>query len=230
MDVSLSCLTPTEPNHTHAFCYVLLEEKCSTERKGSCCQQHTVLVLWCFFLFFDVLLTFIFLSSVFLRPAGDWAEEKDGWRWRCECDILVCLPCHQRHLNSQAFLRIVRFTSRTLRNTKFGNTFLLSSMWLTLTTCTSQLDVEENNYSAAVHTKQDLVSAQHVISHTLCHSSNILYCNYGRCNFKGSQEFRRTGCGQEHKRSIIIFPSACVVHMRKVAVFLHLRWLIQESF
>lgn len=109
-------------------------------------------------------------------------------------------------ISSKAFLRIVRFTSRTQRNTKFGDTFLSSWMWLTLTTCTSQLDVEENNYSAAVQTKRDLVSAQHVISHTLCHSSNVLYCNYGRCNFKGSQEFRRTGCGHEHKRSIIISP------------------------
>lgn len=100
-------------------------------------------------------------------------------------------------------LRIDRFTSVTLRNTKFGSTFVFPLMWLTLAKCTSQLNVEENNYNTAEHSTR-FSFMQHAITHTLCYGSSMLFCNYSN-----------TGCGQEHKRSIILFFSTCITHVRK---------------
>lgn len=130
-DVSLyfSCLTHTKPNQTHACCYILFffffSKKNFHWRKRQLLSTNysTEVLLFFYFTMFHPVFTVGSerLQFLWLPLAGDWAEGKDGWRWRYECVILVCLVSHQRlcffyFCETNPLLRIVRFTSVTLRN------------------------------------------------------------------------------------------------------------------
>lgn len=175
-------------------------------------QPPTVLVLWssfvrrCFTLssFHYVTHWSVWTESLihllsFCLPPSSW---RSSWRKRwVTLKVWMRRPCPFAIASKTSSLSgLLRFLNLFLQNEFSFSEFhiptsekkslvrLLLFSW-TLTESRAVLDVvatQKGNGSLSF--VSDLVSAQHVINHIWYYSIHIMYCNYGRCNLKGTEE------------------------------------------